>query len=56
VVNLQQASLGRRSLTADLLRYALCALRYASFQNYIFVLSVIIHHTNVRKELDFEED
>jgi hypothetical protein len=28
----------------------------AGFQNYIFVLSVIIHHTNVRKELDLEED
>jgi hypothetical protein len=35
--------------------YALCSMPY-SFQNYIFVLPVIIHYTNVRKELDLEKD
>jgi len=56
VVNFQQASLGSRSLTADFFRYALCALRYAGFKNYIFVLSDNIHYTSVRKELNLEED
>jgi hypothetical protein len=58
VVNLHQAYLGRclHPLTPFPMLYALCALRSPYLQNYIFVLSVIIHYTSVRKELDLEED
>ena len=58
VVNLHQAYLGRclHPLTPFPMLYALCSMLYASFQNYNFVLSVSIHYTSVRKELDLEED